>query len=724
MSNTLGIRQKLALTTSIALALSVGGFNAAVAQDEEEKSSTNVLLEEIEVYGTKRKGAEAAQNVPSQIAAYGTAQLEALQVIQLTDLAMITPNVALDDIGTARGYMNFTIRGQGINSSIPSLDPAVGLFVDGVYVGYSGGSITDMFDLEAIEIHKGPQGVLFGRNVTGGAVYLRTARPTGETNIKGRIGYGSGDQKILSVSAQTALTDTLFVKWTTHYNKDEGYFTNSNTGEKMGQMEDFFIRPTIKFVPSDSFETTVIYEYGTVKGDGAIAQNSAAGDPGNPYENLDTVIDYPGYTDNERHNLAIESIVQAGEGTITNIFGYREMDQKSGVDVDATSLRLFNAEITGKFNQISNEIRYNVPVSDKSDLTVGAFYYESELDYDESRDLLFGSARYGGGGVQDHKAIGFFINNDFTVTESFTIRAGARYSDEEKSVTVWPLGVCTYQQICPEGNKGESSWDFWSFKFGGDWVVSDDVKTYAHYARSYRAGGYNFRSPLPNLEAFEPERVDSVEIGFKSRLADNRIRLNGALFYNVIDDMQREINLPSDTGGVFQDIRNTAKGEVKGLEVDLVAAVTEQLTINASLGLLDGEYTEITADLTNDGVIDDADLALEIPRLASTSLNFGVNYVIPVGEGKVTARASYGYRSAAPYSDNNVGYFNDYTDINVGLTYEPAGGNWELAVYGKNLDNKPVLGGMTVLPFASFGGSYFAPMGKGATWGAELRFNF
>jgi iron complex outermembrane receptor protein len=197
----------LLASTSMSVSILTG---ASYAQDNTDSTgSAALLIEEVMVYGTKRSVAESAQGVPAQIAAFGARQLEARQVIKIEDLSMATPNVALDGVGTTPGVANFSIRGQGINSSIPSIDPAVGVFVDGVYLGTTVGVITDMFDMESVEIHKGPQGVLFGRNVTGGAVLLRTRRPDGETRIKGKIGVESGLQKTVGLSVEGALTDTL-----------------------------------------------------------------------------------------------------------------------------------------------------------------------------------------------------------------------------------------------------------------------------------------------------------------------------------------------------------------------------------------------------------------------------------------------------------------------------------------------------------------------------------
>jgi iron complex outermembrane receptor protein len=165
--------------------------STAVAQDIAPKRASAALLEEVVV--TARKRAEDSQDVPVAISAFGADQLDALKVRNLTNLAVSMPSVVLDDIGTSRGYANFSIRGLGINSSIPSIDPAVGIVVDGVYLGTNSGVLFDTFDLQSIEVLRGPQGTLFGRNVTGGVVQLNSKKPTQDLDVSAKIAYDQAE---------------------------------------------------------------------------------------------------------------------------------------------------------------------------------------------------------------------------------------------------------------------------------------------------------------------------------------------------------------------------------------------------------------------------------------------------------------------------------------------------------------------------------------------------
>lgn len=256
---------KILSSVSVVMMATTPSVMAEEAPEAEKTSAASILMDEVMVYGTKRSAAESAQTVPGQVAAFGSSQMEARQVITLQDLTMSTPNVQLDGIGTTPGVANFTIRGQGINSSIPSIDPTVGVFVDGVYLGTTYGVITDMFDIESVEIHKGPQGVLFGRNVTAGAVLLRTARPNGETSVKGKVGLETGLQYTAAVAAQGSLVeDKLAAKVSIQYKEDTGYYENPTLGRNVGKERSLIIRPTLVLRPTvplmpPSFGSMVIW---------------------------------------------------------------------------------------------------------------------------------------------------------------------------------------------------------------------------------------------------------------------------------------------------------------------------------------------------------------------------------------------------------------------------------------------------------------------------------
>ena len=320
---------------AVILSGAVAASLSSQAQAQEvRRGSSAAMLEEVVV--TARKRAEDSQDVPLAVSAFGAEQIEALKVRDLTGLAVSMPNVALDDVGTTRGTANFSIRGLGINSSIPGIDPTVGLIVDGVYIGVNNGVIFDTFDLQSIEVLRGPQGTLFGRNVTGGAVLMNTKKPGDELELTVRAaidqGPDGGPSRYLMGTVGGPVTDWMSAKITGYYNDDDGFVENQFDGDDIGAIEQEMIRPVVVITPNDSMELTLRYEHSEIDGDGPVAQSHVNGSGVPPAyfvserDEFDVSIDEPGFQDNETDSFTAELNwdVGFGDGTITNIFGWRE----------------------------------------------------------------------------------------------------------------------------------------------------------------------------------------------------------------------------------------------------------------------------------------------------------------------------------------------------------------------------------------------------------------
>jgi iron complex outermembrane receptor protein len=252
---------------AIAVALAGGTLTGGVAQAQ-SGGSASALLEEVIV--TARKREEGSQEVPLSITAFNSNQLETLKIRDLTNLKVGMPNVALEDIGTTRGTANFSIRGLGINSSIPGIDPTVGVFLNGVYLGLNNGIVFDMFDIESIEVLRGPQGTLFGRNVTGGAILLNTKKPGDELEATMRYaidtGKDGGINQYMMGAVGGPITDDLGARLVLYRNDDEGQFENLFNGEDFGEMEQNMARGTLQWTPGDSTDITLVYEYNETDG--------------------------------------------------------------------------------------------------------------------------------------------------------------------------------------------------------------------------------------------------------------------------------------------------------------------------------------------------------------------------------------------------------------------------------------------------------------------------
>lgn len=731
---TRGITKQFTFS-ALAIAVLAGGR----ATPLQAQGSTEALMEEIVVTARKRTAAESAQDTPLTVTAFGEAQLEALHFRDLSSLSYGIPNVSLDDIGTAKGTANFAIRGLGVNSSIPSIEPTVGVFVDGLYMGVNAGVVFDMFDLEGVEVLRGPQGLLFGRNVTGGAIVLRTKKPSTEREATAKVSVETGLNRTYAAVVSGPLDEgkKVLAKLAVYVNDDEGWFENLDDGSEFGRSEMTIVRPALAFNPTDDLELLLRFEQGDQDGDGPAGKNHGL------YErdNFDFSVDERGRGDLSWEQAIAEANwrVGFGDGVVTNILGWRQLEQGTVADIDSTSDTLFHAFLGVDQEQFSNELRYAGSFG-RIDLTSGLYYFTQDLIYQENRLLLDGASYLYGGGIQDHSSFGVFTSFDYRATEKLTLTAGLRYTQEEKDVDIAALtpGPATIDiAVVPEGGcaveprecnfafQDSEEWSNLTPKLGMDWKASEDLLVYGFWTKGFRSGGYNLRNTSPTAAPgpFDEEKQDSFETGLKSDLFGGRLRVNGAVYYNEVEDLQREINLPDPTTGLVQVIRNTADATIWGAEADLQWLVTDQLLLMGSFGYTNGEYDEVRADLNGDGVIDSADLALELPRLAPWTYSAGFNFDHGLGRlGDLTWHASLSHRDRSYYTDNNRGFLNSADMLEASVALATPGERLNLSLYGKNLLDETTVGGDTQLPF--FPGATFSPLSKGRIVGIEAKLSF
>ena len=745
-----GTQMKYPLSKSLAtiatLALATTALPAAAQDEEGRRGGASALLEEITV--TARKREESMQDAPLSVSALSSEQLDALHVRDLTSLATGLPNVSLDDVGTTRGVANFSIRGLGITASIPSIDPTVGVFVDGVYMGLNNGIVFDVFDLESIEVLRGPQGILFGRNVTGGAILLNTKKPGEEFEGKIRAAVdGGGDGGLngyLMGSVGGAISNNFAAKITAYYNDDEGWFKNLATGNDHGAIKQLMVRPVIVWNPTDNVEIVARYEYSDIEGDGPSSQShiSGSGLPGVPIshdpETFDFSIDEEGFQTNETHFFSTEIEWSVSDtGTITNIFGWRDYAGTALSDIDAQPAPWFHGGFGSNAEQISNELRYNGMVGDKTNLTMGVYYFKNDLEYAESRFLLGGALTQDGGGLYGVETLGAFAAIDYDLSDTLTVSAGLRYTKEEKDAQIATLPFNTnapcdvLQGTCVYDFNDKKSWTNVSPKLGATMAISDDTNVYTHWTRGFRSGGYNLRNTAGDIVnnppgPFDEETVDNFEIGFKNAFEGGRI--NGAIFHNKISDLQADINSADPVSGVVQVIKNTADAEISGIELDGVFSVTDNFVVTASLGAINAKYTKVLYDLNGDGVIDDDDLGLALKRAPKLTYSLGLNWDVELGSwGYMTSRASYGHRDRVAWNEANTAYVPEQRIVDAGLSFASNSDTWVIGIYGKNLTNEVKWGGDTQLP-AMLGpvplGGTFSPLAKGRVVGAEITWSF
>ena len=784
-------------TLTMVMVLSVLTF-PAMAQDaqldtgkaasKESAPATEVTpLEGIIVTALKREA--MIQDVPVSMTAFDSEQLDALKLRDIGDLTITMPNVALDDVGVTRGIANFSIRGLGINSSIPSIDPTVGVFVDGIYLGTNTGVLYDAFDLDSIEVLRGPQGVLFGRNVVGGAVLVNTKTPTDhyEATVRSAIeGGGKAPNIYVSGTFNAPLTDTLRARFTVYSNQDQGWFENEYNGKAFGARNTLMLRPVVTWQPWNTLRFTLRYEYQDLDEDGPAVQTHTNG-AGLSYplfnfrrDSHDFAINEEGFQKTVVHffNTRADWDIPFGNGTITNIFGWREGVGDGLSDADATPLTFFHGGGAQASEQFSNELRYSGMFFDRLFLTTGFYYFQNDLSYHEQR--LFGDPsgdilEFNGGGIYNVETFGLFMNGDYDLTDRLTLTLGLRYTHEEKAAEIANIlrNVDVSCHIvtgpdCPTHFKDSASWNSLSPKVGLTYRLDAETLLYAHWTRGFRSGGYNLRDSFFDLtqglsdveiaglealglevardlgtEGFDEEQIDNFEIGVKRTWGD-RVRLNASFFYNFVDGLQRELAFGEDlpapdpvTGrpvitfvdgrptiqtvqNIVQVIRNTADAEFWGLEMEGMMVLSPGLVFLGSLGYVEPDYTKVKFDLNRDGKLDSKDEALEPPRAAHWTYSLGLLHDLRVGtRARLASRVIYAYRDKEYTNDDNTGFNRQQKMLQAGMDIRLDNSQWVVGLYGKNLLDYARFGTDIQLPTGTF-----SPLMRGRVFGLELTYHF
>lgn len=700
---------------------------AAQTQPPAPVAEDKAQLDDIVVTAQKRGVAERAQNVPIAITALTGSDLTRRGAQDLSSLTTSVPNVSFESSGAVKGQANFEIRGFGISSSIPSVEPAVGVFVDGVYQGQTYGVITDLFDLQSVEVLRGPQGTLFGRNTTGGAVSVTTRRPGNTFQINAKMAIESGLNTIAGVSVEGPVAgDTLRAKVTGYVANDGGYFYNRFDGRHIGRGTTWFVRPTLVWDVASNIDTTVILEKGRTTGDGPTSSNSQI------FKGSIVNIDYEGLTDIDWRRLTSETNVRVGfgDGVITNVAGWGWLDQAGGIDTDGQPITYFDIKEKLHQTQFSEELRYAGTFGGLK-VTLGGYYFTQRYDYIESRDLNLVRDRTNlGGSVQQH-SLAAFGQVQLSLTKTFSLIAGGRYSWEKKSAQVAGLSNtaprCNFAAFTcnfnfpgpPFADDGTTTWTHFSPKVGFQWFPTKGVQFYGSYSQGVRSGGYNIRSTAGGSVSpgpYDQEIQDAFEIGGKSDLFGGKVRFNAAAFYNTIHGLQRDVSTPDPLIGSSQITANVGTARIYGAEAELTILAARGLTLGAHLGYLRGKYSVLTADLN--GALPGFGSNLQLVRLPKISYGFSANYSVRLSSGnEFWLGTDFGHVDASAAQDNNTAFLRQRNELNASVGYDI--GKVTFSLYAKNLLNR-VAWSTASLRSAAQGGGIYTPLTKGRVLGASI----
>ena len=721
--------------------------------DKTKAGGDEYMLGEITVTAQFQK--QNVQDTPIALTAVNAEMMEARNQTDLSSISGQAPSVVLIETGGAYGPgMSASIRGVGQHDFNPAFEPGVGVYIDDIYYSSLSGANFDLLDLDRVEIARGPQGVLGGRNSEGGSIKIYSQKPKDEASGSVRATYGTRNLQDIRAMANIPLVpNALFMRISAVSKKQDGYLKRYDYGclypdsgvPDLGKEQDCLsgteggkdysaTRAALRWLASDTFEVNISADYSMDNSEVAAVtlQNALSPEeqlaygprakgsinsttygvalskafiPSNPYSSYSsyTAVEPDGRTvtfaptsrtEVWGTNLTMDWTIMDGLA-LKSITAYREFDNKWVSDNDVSPLggslgdnRLFN-------DSFSEELRLNgVLFKDAVNYTFGAYYFDQTTTY-ESHQILNYSApgfEFRENDPVDASSYAGFFNASWHITDKMNVNAGLRYTNDEKDYHYGriPIGP-DIQHIGPlDGTVGAYEGDKVDYRINVDYRFTSQVMAYASVATAFKGGGTNARPFFPDqVRPFGREDLTAYEIGAKTDWLNKRIRINVSGFFNDYKDIQLTVG---NCAGISPAhpvpcaaTLNAGDAEVKGAELEIVAAPIEGLLIELTGSKLNFEYTRVNPAVTGLKVGDGG------RNVIDTKYSLGVQYDISLTNGAiVTPRLDYAYQgefhTEAVYADSNL--VEGYGLLNGRLSWRSPGADWEVALIGSNLTDK------------------------------------
>ncbi len=714
-------------------------------------------LEEITV--TARRREESLMDTPVSITAFSAQDITDRQIYRSSQLAEATPNLVYrtQTEGTSLASIVF-IRGVGQSDFIPSVQPGVGIYVDEGYVATSTGSVTEILDVESVEVLRGPQGTLFGRNTIGGAILITSKKPDDVFAGDVEAVIGERNFRQAKVSINVPLSDTFFAKVSALYRAKDGWVETPNIpdDDELGSEEITSGRLALRWLPSDN--VTVDWNVFAThrESDGSpitVVNYVQTGDEIGPWNNL--VVPTLNATSGTNYGFVTDELYAVGTGSYTNfstyhlraesdvvssglnvawditdnlqvksITNWRTIESIDGFDDDASPEPVSQRIDLFDGDQFSQEFQLSgTAFDDRMNWVAGLYYFKEETE--NINPVVF--TRFGiiSGSHVDNKSKAAFGQFTYDFSDQLALTFGLRYTDEQLdsivddriqylSYVLAPGCTGPCQGMNPALTNAEYDFHARRGGFAGSpgyvqfpappnpgavtvmpnrvfdadnddiepyinlaYQWNDSLMTYASYAEGFKGGGFTQRIPPGRLViSFDPEKAKVYEIGAKFQSLDNRFRLTGAVFYNDYQNLQ--VTVSRLLGG---SIENASDAEIKGFELEAVAAVSESFTLSGGIGYLDGVYKDLDPAVTFDP-------NNAMPSIPEWQLNASGVYTTDIGDGVLRARLDWSY-SADYYTEaNNYTLTPSYDVWNGSITYVPNSGSWEVSLQARNLTDK------------------------------------
>jgi iron complex outermembrane receptor protein len=745
----------------------IGASLIASAGVYAQERPAGFALEEVVV--TARKREESLQDTPIAVSAFTERELEVRQIEGTDRLGDITPNLTFDSAAPSSGSSSAAqifIRGIGQSDFTPVTDPGVGLYIDGVYMARSVGGVMDFLDVERIEILRGPQGTLFGRNTIGGAISIHSKRPEPGNSGSIQVQVGDDDMRNLTAKGNVELSENVLTNFAIASRKRDGYVERVHGGGDLGDDDSLSGRFSMLWTPSDTVEVfmaadaTKIRENGTPGVNGGVNEAAAfgwlgnallascsgininpnfpnAGPPALPWPptaggasapgcvNADTFLGehksggtFPTKSDLDIWGASVEVSWDATDWmSIKSITAYRDMDMDSARDGDSTPANVFATIDIYEQQQFSQELQFSgVALEDRLQWLFGLYYFAEKGINLNPVTLPVGA--FQSGGNFDNSSEAAFFQATYDVTDRLAFTFGIRYTEDTKhfradqfvlgdqsatgffSGPTWPLLPDIYassdNQFVPAGDrivsntKFKEEFDDTNIMLNLSYQWTDTFMVYGTYSEGYKSGGFDQRFTkafTARPSSFEPETVESYEVGFKSDLFDNRVRLNVAAFYTDYDDLQIIIRES------FNPITfNGGEADIFGAEAELTWVPTDRWYVTAAVGYVDAEYDKLDPRVVNNNTpVAKGNELVNTPEL---NASLGIAYTLDVGDwATLTPRVDWSYTDEQ-YNDavNEPRLFQDsYDMLNASFHFETNDGRWESVLAFRNIADETYL---------------------------------
>ena len=731
----------------------------AAAQDNPAGSTTQEApADDNEIVITARRRAESLQDTPVAVTVFSGASLERQQIVGTTELDQVAPNLQFATYGTLTGNNSAAqvfIRGIGQTDATPAVDPGVGIYIDDVYMGRSIGGAMEFRDIASVQVLRGPQGTLFGRNTIGGAVLLTSNAPGAGAGNTVRAGYGTDDLFEVFGAFDIPLGDQLDARISAGYRRRDGYVTRLFDGVDLGDENTYSGQLAVRWRPGASVTFTLRGDYAHEDENGSpfvframneratfpAAQSVAAGCPGatfpppfvpstptrdprcgndaqvlGPFTNGGT---YPATSSLENYGVSFVAEWEANEVlTFKSITARRHLEWSGTRDADNTPLLILHTNYSSESDQFSQEFQALIE-TDRVHGVVGLYYFNEETfdrvivpvgnpgtSYDTQRVSL------------ESKAYAAFTQWTFDITESLSVTAGIRYTDETKSLqgilfnvapasaaepATPPVNICPFNGAPPTQtgclflttNEFERSFSATTASASIQYRFSPAIMTYLSWSQGFKSGGFNQRynaAPPGNAPiSFGAEQAETFELGLKLNPAP-RMRFNIALFSTSYDDIQLTYRL-----GVVPLLFNAGAATIRGAEFEFEWTPVTDLRLDATLGWLDNEFDSIINPPPFGAVSPTAvaTLASRLPFTPEWTAHIGASYTFRFGDGwRLTPRVDLSYTDNQFFDAGNSPEIaqEDVTVLNAGIALEH--GRWRLALNIYNLTDElyPVAG--------------------------------